>query len=317
MSNLVWFGALLIGILMGGPHTLREELQDAGIPLNSFSEGDLNQKVDSLSAVDDGIVYFVYILRNGGELTGKPHLVRYDTSKGALLRAEVKPADDDRCCGSPEGIDFVDDFLLLTFHINPSAASVVVLNGNLEAVKTLYGFGIDRIAPDQVVFTGSMVHFAPTHAERLNFVDLRIGKVSELYPSGNDPFRTKFIDEHRKRMPSQDVCRVGIEQGTDPCAPNMFDESVSFLGSDGNGGFAIAVDRDASHAPAKNQRPVSVLSEAALYLYVHGTKGWVYCQQKISDSESKSLNTSDDENLYPKVKDRCTPNLPVVPDSYN
>jgi len=300
---------------MGGPHTLREQLQDAGIPVDRFSETELNALVDGIGAENNQFRYFVYELQTkGGGLTGLPQVVRFDTSKGTLLRAEIKLKNDDPCCGSPEEIDFVDDHLLLTFNVNPSAALVVVLNSNFKVEQTLGGFGMDRIAPNQVVFTGSMVHFAPTHAERLEYADLRNGRVSELYPSGNDPFRAKFVDEHSKRMPSEDVCKQLEEAGTDPCAPDMFDEGITFLGSDGNGQFALAVDRDASHAPAKDKDPVLVLSESVLYLYAHRAKGWVYCEQAISENEAEEYANAR-ETLYASIKSRCVPSLPVVPDS--
>lgn len=305
---------LLLGVLTGGPHTLQEQLQDVGIPQKSFSEAELNQKVDGYSIRNDRTLYFVYIRRNGDELMGEPQVVRYDTGKNALLRSEVKPEDENLCCGSPESIDIVDDFLLLTFHLNPSAAFIVVLNDNLKTVKTLYGFDTERIATNQVVFAGNMVHFASTHAEQLNFINLRNGKLSQLYPSENDALRARFIDEHRKRMPSQDVCK---QLEDDPCEPTLFDENWSFLGTDGNGQFAIVVDRDASHAPVKDADPVSVLSESALYLYAHGTKGWVYCEQTISDSEERKFQPTTARNLYTTVKDRCIPNIPVVPDQSN
>jgi hypothetical protein len=315
MRTFGLIAVFLFAVLSGRSQTtLREQLQDARIPSNHFSEAELNEVVDGTHDSKNQNIYFVYLRTKGDSLTGLPQVVRYNMKDNMLLRAEIKPEDANICCGSPEGIDFIDDYLLLTFHVNPSAASVVVLDSKLRVVQTLYGFGIERVAPNQVVFTGSMVHFAPTHAERLMCADLRNGKTTELYPSGNDVLRTAFIGEHRKRMPSEAVCK---QPENDPCDPDMFDEDVTFLGSDGNGRFAIVVDRDAFHAPAKNQAPVSVLSESVLYIYAHGVKGWVYCEQKISESDSTSFNRSSDRNLYPSVRDRCIPDVPIVPDRSN
>lgn len=311
MQIIGWVATLLLGVLMGGPHTLREQLQDAGIPEKSFSEAELNQKVDGSETRNNQTIYFVYIRRNGDELTGNPQVVRYNIGDNVLLRSEIKPEDENLCCGSPEGMEIVDDFLLLTFHFNPSAASVVVLDKNLKTIKTLYGFGVERVATDQVVFTENMIHFAPVHAERLQFVDLRSSAAEELYPPSNDALRTTFNEENTKRMPPDDICQ---SSENDLCDPQLYDDDAEIVSTNGNGGFALVANWNSSHAIKKGSDPVTIASASVLYLYEHHNNRWLFCDQKITDDEATTLINSR-KNSYELLKSRCTPRQTVISDT--
>ena len=154
-------------------YSLRKELAQAGIPLTSFSEAELDEAVDGTGASKQPYVYFVYVRRNGNLLTGLPRLVRYDQSTGAILRSELQLKEDDPyCCGSPDGFEFLDDYLLLSFHYNPSAGAILVLDKDLKLLRSLDGFDVQRVAMNQLVIVENMVHFAPVHPERLQWADL-------------------------------------------------------------------------------------------------------------------------------------------------
>jgi hypothetical protein len=310
MRTLGWIAVFLFAVLpCRSQQTLREQLRSAGIPQDSFSETQLNRPVDGSGAKDNQFIYFVFILRtNDGMLTGFPQVVRYDTSKGALLRAEVKPEDHDLCCGSPEGIDLIDDYLLLYFHFNPSAASVLVLDSELKLVDTLYGFGMERVAPNEVVFTENMVHFAAVHQERQQWVNFSTGASLEVYPLRNDALRNQFDSDHEKKAP--EVCK----QSEDLCNGGEFDEGCTFLGGDGKGKFALDCGRSASYQPKEGQGPAVYASDDAIYIYARNAKGWEYCEQAITEDEAKQLDNAK-EHPYESVKNRCVPSLPVVPDS--
>jgi hypothetical protein len=310
MCTLGWIAALLLAVLPCRSQTaLREQLKTGGIPSSSFTDVELNEVVDGASAAGPLYVYFVYVRVKGEALIGNPHLVRYDRSAGTTLRSDLQWDEKDGCCGSPDGIEFVDEYLLISFHDTPSASSVLILDQKLTLVEILYGFGIVRVAPDQIVLTENMRHFAPVHPERLEFVDLDTGAAKELYPPKGDALRKNFAREHRAHIPTEEICK---QLEDDPCDPEQYDEDITILGSDGKGRFALAVNRDAFHATQKDEAPVDVASQSALYLYERGKGGWQYCENKISREESKVMVSEHDG--YDKVKTACVPDLPVVVD---
>jgi hypothetical protein len=291
-------------------YSLRNDLTQAGIPLTSFSNAELDEAVDGTDASKQPYLYFVYVRRDGDSLTGNPHLVRYDQNTGAVLRSELQVDEKDNSCGSPLLIEFVDEYLLLSFHINPSANSVVVLDQQLKMVELFYGFDMFRVARNQIVTTEDMIHFAPVHPERLEFLDLQTGTTKELFPPKADPLREQFARENGKHEPSDEICR---QLENDPCDPELYDEDISILGADGKGQFALVANREASHATKKNEVPVTVASQSALYLYEQGKSGWLYCEKLISKDEANAL-VNVRENSYDRVKTRCVPNQQVVPD---
>jgi hypothetical protein len=288
---------------------LREQLQSAGIPEASFTEAQLNAPVDGATAENNQFVYLVYVVRTtDGDLTGQPQVVRYNSSTGAVIHGEVKPGDDPYCCGSPEGIDFLDDYLRVSFHFNPSAGSIAILDNNLKLVDLLDGFGIDRVAPNEGLYTENMVHFAPTHQERLQWVNLASQQFLEVYPLRNDALRNRFEKEFGKKAP--EAC----EKSEDICNYGMFDEGCAFLGGNNKDQFALHCGRSASYHAKEGEEPIIYASDDAIYLYAHHAKGWLYCEQAITDDESQKLD-SVHERAYESIKNRCVPNLPVLPDS--
>lgn len=311
LRTLVWLVTLLLFVLpCYSQKTLREDLQSDGIPISSFSKAELDEAVDGAGGSKQPYVYFVYVRRNGNSLSGLPHLLRYDQNTGAILRSELQVDKEDECCGAPGGIEFVDGYLLLSFHYNPSASTILVLDHELRLVELLYGFGATEVAPNQIVLTEGMMHFAPIHAERLQFVDLHTGSARELFPIKNDALRKQFILEHKKRMPSIEICR---QSDNDYCDPEMFDEGVMLLGTDGHGSFALLAKRDASHITEKNGDVVIVASQSALYIYKQDRNGWLYCEESLSEEEASAFDYRN-QHYFGQVASRCNPNLAVVPD---
>lgn len=308
MRSLALIAALLI-TLSCRAETLREFLKTSGIPDNNFSKAELDKEVNGAVGNNQQIVLAAYVRVEGDQLTGNPRLVRYDRDSGAILRSEVKPEDEDMCCGSPEDINLIGDFAILSFHSNPSAETMLVLGKDLKLVTTLYGFNVREVAPGQVVFIENMVHFAPVHPERVQFADLRTAKTKELYPPQGDALRAAFAREHARHMPPHATC----EKSDDPCRPDLYDEDIDFVDTDGHGAFSFTVHRDALHATAEGQPPDAVASEAALYRYAANGNAWLYCEEKLSDTEAKSLAPSGHSGDA-ATKARCTPTLPVTPD---
>ncbi len=312
MRILTLIVALLLAV-SSRAETLREFLKANAIPENSFSKSELLQEVNGAAGTEDGLVVAVYVRVKGEELTGNPIVVRYDRNSAAIQRAEVKPEDEDMCCGSPDDLMLLHDFAIISFHINPDAETMLVVGKDLKLVTTLYGFDVREIAPGQVVFIENMVHFAAVHPERLELADLRDGTTKELYPPKGDGLRAAFARDHAKHMPSKATC----EKMDDPCTPELYDEAIDFIDAAGRGWFAFTVHRDALHATASAQPPESVVSEAALYRYAWNGKDWLYCEEKLTEDEAKALSLQPGQAGGSATAGRCTPLLPVTADSTN
>jgi len=301
--RLLGFIAAILIALTSPAQTLRDVLKANGIAEATFNASELNGHVNAAAAVKDARVVIVYLpIGKDNLLSGDPLLIQFNRTSGAIVRTEVKPEDANLCCGSPNSVEFIGQYVFLSFHFNPSAATMLVLDKDLKLVTTLYGFDVREIAPGQLVFIENMMHFAPVHPERLQVVDLNSGKRIELYPPQGDAMRAAFAEEHGKRMPPQNICT----EMNDPCRPELYDESIQFIDNDQGANLAFRVHRDAAHATAKEQPPESVLSAAALYRYALKEGTWMYCEQALP---YKTPTHQDDAG--------CTPDLPVTPDMSN
>jgi hypothetical protein len=309
MRLLALIAALLFA-LSSRAEPLRQLLKDGGIPESSFSKAELDAEINGAVGSTQQIVLATYLRIQGDTLAGNPQLVRYDRTSGAILRAQVKPEDEGLCCGSPLAVEFIGDFALLSFHINPSASAIMVLGEDLKLVTTLFGFELREVLPDKIVLIENMIHFAPAHPERLQLADLHNGQRMELYPPQGDALRAAFAREHAAHMPPHNTC----EKMNDPCQPDLYDEDIAFLDVDGHGTFSFTVHRDAAHATGEEQPPDSVASEAVLYRYSWNGRGWLYCEEKLSDYEAKSLDGSQAHDNKSSTKSACTPTLPVAAD---
>lgn len=316
IRTLVWIAALLFAALPSSsqPTPLREQLKSAEIPNDSFSETELDELVDGMSGINAPYAFLAYLRiqddEPSGKQYGKQYFVRYNQTSGAILRSQLNLGPEDDCCLSPESIQFVDDYVLVSFHLNPDASTVVVVDRNLNLAEKVYGFGINRVGKNKIVMIEDMVHWASVHAERVETIDLDTGATKELYPPKGDDLRRRFALEYSKHIPSKRICKQLRDA---PCNPELYDEHVTFLNPVGEGRFALVVKREAYQATKKDEEPALVESEYALYLYQRGKTGWLYCQKKMSESGVDSWDP-EDENAYDIAKSRCIPNKPVVSD---
>jgi hypothetical protein len=300
MRTLPWIAALLFAALpcCSQPTPLREQLKSAEIPDNSFSATELNELVNAVSGTSAPYAFLAYLRIQDSDLEGKPHFVRYNKTSGAILRSQLKLDIGDECCLAPDDMQFVDDYILISFHLNPSASTVLVLDRNLNLTEKVYGFWINRIGKNRIVMVEDMVHWAPVHPGRVETVDLDTGATQELYPPKDDDLRRRFAREHLLHMPSKEICK---QLRDDPCDPGLYYEDVTFLNPVGEGRFALVVNREADHATKRDGEPAIVASEQALYLYLQGKTGWLYCDVKLSEDEADAWNPKD-ENGYEGVK---------------
>jgi hypothetical protein len=284
---------------VGGAQTLREELQKAGIPVSSFSSAELVQGVNAANAQKDASIYLIYMRVDArNRFTGFPQAVRFEHGSGKVVRRELVVHDEEICCGSPLGIAFTHNYQLFEFHVTPSASVTIVADGELKPVEMLYGFGVREVAPDQVIFTENMVHFAPAHPERIMLANLRTGAARELYPPRGDALRVAFARDHEAKMPPQTVCAAM----NDPCDPDYFDEDVEWASGNRTDRFVLRVSRNAVHAMKNDEEPDVVLSSQGLYLYERRPEGWFYCGVALTGGAEQKAD--------------CSPERPVQADEH-
>ena len=74
-------------------------------------------------------------------------------------------------------------------HLSPSAETAVVLRvSDSREVGRFEGWPVFTVPPSLVVFTRSMVHFAPAHPASLAVFDLASGVERSLYPAVSTPY---------------------------------------------------------------------------------------------------------------------------------
>ena len=294
MTRFVLASILMCAAAVCRAQTLQDELQKAGIPTSSFTNDELVQGVNAASARNGDSVYFTYMRVDANNaFSGSPEAVRYETVSGKVVHTEFAIRNERICCGSPLGISFTRNYALFEFHLSPSAGAVIVADSQLKPVAVLYGFGVHEVAPDEVIFTENMVHFAPAHPERIVFADLRTGAAREIYPPKGDALRTTFARDHEAKMPPQEVCA----KMNDPCSPDDYDEGVEVSSGDGPDRLTMLVSRDASHGLREGELPDTVLSAKALYVYERRKEGWFYCEAQATKAT--------------EAKATCNPKLPV------
>lgn len=291
---------------------LQQLLEDQGVPAASFSPEELSSEVSGVAKSDEhrtAIAYGEVDRVTGNALVGPRTVISFDKGTGAVQHKALPAEGTESCGGAPTAIDFADDFILLQTHINPSAACTLVVDANLALQKTLYGFNPVRVAPNQIVLTEDMIHFAPVHPERLQLVDLVKWTNSELYPPRGDLLRKNLAAKNAAGMPTQEACTANNES----CDPQDFDESISALTSDGDGGFVFVASQEASHVRKEGEAPEKIASQNVLYVYRKQGTGWRYCQQELQESEVEAVKQQL-LSAFEKGASRCVPRKIVFPD---
>ena len=304
MLRVGWVLVLICAALPCAAQTLADELRAAQVPQAGFTQAELAQTINGIHAVHGTFTWVTYVrIGKDNAITGFPQVIRYDSSTGSLQRREMPAGDAENCCGSPEGIKFTQSFVIASFDDTPSAETALVLDSQLRLTSILYGFNLQEVAPDQVVFIENMIQFAAQHPERLRFVDLKTGATSELYPLKDDHLRDAFSRLNAQHMPSPQECQVG----NDPCDPNLFDEDIEFLSS-GAGSFQIRVGRQSDH-PGEASGQTSF--QAAAYTYQLKDGRWFYCEQELAPPAMVRIHGQRVPELEPAA---CSPSIPALAD---
>ena len=106
--------AALLTAFASPAETLREVLKTNGIPETTFNASELDGSVNAAAAIEDNRVLVVYMrVDKSNMFTGDPLLIQFNRKSGAITRTEIKPEDTDRCCGSPDDVQVIGEYLVL------------------------------------------------------------------------------------------------------------------------------------------------------------------------------------------------------------
>lgn len=168
------------------PQTLREALAKSGFAEAVLASGarDLDRPLTSweFSAAGDTFAaayYFADELSEGNGL-GPLHVSRVDRTCRCWTHA---PTFDGDTSGSVLRFQITPHHILVELHRSPSAGLGIVLEPTtLGTIARLSGFRLQELSDGSILFSGNMVHFAPTHQQRLLALSLGSRAATEIFP---------------------------------------------------------------------------------------------------------------------------------------
>jgi hypothetical protein len=195
---------------------LGEVLTLHGVTLGALSAQELREPITSYAASAGNAPFLLAYYHDDGSgmLNDELHLLRYDRRRRSLQRAAlqggqqfsregVMSAVSSECLGAVLSISEADGYIAIDTHINPSSGCLLVLTTNLRFSAALYGWLTARIGTN-LLFTESMVHFAPTHSERFSLYDPRNKHRVSIYPAPGDSARAAFSSDLEAHLPTPD-----------------------------------------------------------------------------------------------------------------
>ncbi len=227
----------------GPPYVLRRVLSLYHLPLAGLPIGpDLPlasfQVVES--ARDTVIAFREMVGHDLGETIGVLLFDKNGAKWSALNVPEHDPRDEAPVSGGDIGkVQATTDFIYVDTHVNPSAGVLLVLSRDGKTRKGLYGWSVEILPGDRVIYQASQVHFAPVHALELRLYNPAQAASTTLYPEKPWlPVRRDFI--------AQVATRIGAQSGASsttsedfPEGPEWFDSSlIGSVAMDHSGRFA-------------------------------------------------------------------------------
>ena len=179
--------------------TVREALLRSG-----FDDGvlasqppDLDRRLTSSSfaATEDVFIAGYYFDDEVEDSTlGPLHVSRFERATRRWTHAPLFRGDDR---GSVIEVQ-AGSRVLVEMHASPSASHTLVLDSRtLHVLTIVYGFQSRVMADGSTRFIGSMVHFAPTHQEKLMLLDATDGRTIEVFPG---TYRSVLADAYRRTI---------------------------------------------------------------------------------------------------------------------
>jgi hypothetical protein len=158
--------------------SLGRELLARNLPAPRDAQ-DLELPITSYSVLDDDRGFVIaYYLADADNSLHELRVRSFDQATRAWRSATFSES-----IGSVLSIGRKGAYLYLTGHSSPSATPLLVLDAHsLARKRELDGWPVLMLDDGRVVFSRSMIHFAPTHAEVLALYDPRIDREETLYP---------------------------------------------------------------------------------------------------------------------------------------
>jgi len=288
---------------------LADVLERAGIPLPPIGIPDLHSEITSYATLDDNREFVIgyYLVDPLARNALKPPLLlaRFDKqtndwSRVALSGIKVKALEDSDtesdCLGSVSGIERHHQNYYLNLHLTPSASCTLILNQDLTVSHTLGGWTDAFFESGMVIYTGNMVHFAPTDPEKLYVYEPVSHNSRLLYPQRDDPFRNTFIARIRKVF-DQDRC------GKDnwACDPTKFESVVTLpiKVSDATHSLAFRVEFSPRGFLSSEEADSSGQWDDDQYVYIYQLEPFRWREFSVYDLKPKFGTDSLEELLTP------------------
>ena len=211
------------GVVSGSTPEIQDVLKAACVPFPPNPSLDTGLPITSYELFNNSSQFVLaYYVANGSDLLEPPlRLLHYDKLNGVWstaqfsdIETEAQPDLKAPCLGSAVGITEAGDMFYVGLHLSPSAECLLVLSHDLTLKKTLYGWPVAHFSSGAIVLQKSMVHFAPTHPLELSLFEPASGKLTPIYPSQIDPFRTDYVRRLQVEIPLSDRCEG------ENCEPN-------------------------------------------------------------------------------------------------
>jgi hypothetical protein len=199
--------------------TLAETIATLGTDTTGLPADLLRQRIVNIATANEsGVLAVAYYLLN--DSAAKPPLyvaVREPQQpwRQAGLTSTKSPQGG---FGGPTRITVRPDLLLIDCHLNPSAGTLVVVERRrLTLIGELYGWLTTVLPTGLIVYTKSMMHWAPAHPAELHTFDPRTRRDARLYPTNyHSPARRAFVERLRPLFKMAEARDPGLPYGFDP-----------------------------------------------------------------------------------------------------
>lgn len=167
---------------LGTSQTIAEALTRSGFDraLAAPSAPDIHRELTSSefgTAADTFVAAYYFADQTVGAGLGPLHVSLFE--KGSWIHATEVPEP----AGAVLDVRISGRYVVINTHRTPSAGSGLVFErAGLKLRGVLPGFDLEPMPGPLVRFTHNMVHFAPTHPERLMVFDPESGNTTEVFP---------------------------------------------------------------------------------------------------------------------------------------
>ncbi|MBW8016508.1 MAG: M48 family metalloprotease [Planctomycetes bacterium] len=195
------------GINPGKPEntdkTLRDVLNDKSIDFKDSGISLLDEVVIGYHVLNKPEVFCIafYLKSNVSHQLGRVYVKTLDKKQNIWRQGEIYfttiKAVRYFIPNQIERIDYVNDYIYLGIHSNPSAGYTFVLTKDLKFQTALFGNAKEIFDDDTLVYRNGQVHFAPTHSAEMSIYNPHNKTDRKIYPS--KPY-SKVRAEHIRKV---------------------------------------------------------------------------------------------------------------------